>query len=103
MNTPARTLAAALMLTTGLAAAEEFKFDASEFEKKTVEFSGYVEQKEEGLKLRSNTPAYALAYPGAARRKSSATRCARHPPHCATTRRRCSSARAGCRARARWR
>ena len=30
------------------AGAEEFKFDASEFEKKTFEFSGYLEQKEEG-------------------------------------------------------
>ncbi len=46
------------------AAAEEFKFDASEFEKKTFEFSGYLEQKEEGLKLRSASPAYSLAYPG---------------------------------------
>ncbi len=46
------------------AAAEEFKFDASEFEKKTFELSGYLEQKEEGLKLRSTSPAYSLAYPG---------------------------------------
>ena len=46
------------------AAAQEFKFDASEFEKKTFEFSGYLEQKEEGLKLRSASPAYSLAYPG---------------------------------------
>lgn len=46
------------------AAAEEFKFDASEFEKKTVEFSGYLEQKEEGLKLHSGSPAYSLSYPG---------------------------------------
>ena len=56
---PAMTIALALP-----AGAEEFKFDASEFEKKTFEFSGYVEQKEEGLKLRSNSPAYELAYPG---------------------------------------
>ncbi len=68
MKTPARTMAAALMLTAGLAGAEEFKFDASEFEKKTVEFSGYIEQKEEGLKLRDGTPAYKLAYPGEADR-----------------------------------
>jgi len=71
VNSPATTLAAAMLLATGLfnhAGAEEFKFDASEFEKKIVEFSGYVEQKEEGLKLRSNTPAYTLAYPGAADR-----------------------------------
>ena len=44
--------------------AEEFTFDASEFEKKPFEFSGYLEQKEEGLKLRSASPAYSLAYPG---------------------------------------
>lgn len=71
MNSPATTLAAALLLTAGMfnfAGAEEFKFDASEFEKKTVEFSGYFEQKEEGLKLRSNTPAYKLAYPDEAER-----------------------------------
>lgn len=44
--------------------AEEFSFDASEFEKKTFEFSGYVEQKEEWLKLRAGSPAFKLAYPG---------------------------------------
>lgn len=45
------------------AAAEEFTFDASEFEKKTFEVSGYLEQKEEGLKMRSGSPAFSLAYP----------------------------------------
>ena len=44
--------------------ADEFTFDASEFEKKTFEFSGYLEQKEEGLKMRSDSPGYKLAYPG---------------------------------------
>ena len=44
--------------------ADDFKFDASEFEKKTFEYSGYLEQKEEGLKMRSNSPGYKLAYPG---------------------------------------
>lgn len=68
MNMPARTIAAAMMLAARLAGAEEFKFDASEFEKKTVEFSGYVEQKEEWLKLRDGTPAFKLAYPGEADR-----------------------------------
>ena len=68
MNLAAKTLAAALMLSAGLAGAEEFKFDASEFDKKTFEFSGYFEQKEEGLKLRGGTPAYTLAYPGEADR-----------------------------------
>ena len=46
------------------ASADEFTFDASEFEKKPFEFSGYLEQKEEGLKLRRSSPAYSLAYPG---------------------------------------
>ena len=44
--------------------ADEFTFDAAEFEKKIFEFSGYLEQKEEGLKMRSNSPGYQLAYPG---------------------------------------
>jgi hypothetical protein len=63
----AAALVSTLVLAAGmvnLAAAEEFKFDASEFEKKTFEFSGYFEQKEEGLKLRPGTSAYKLAYPG---------------------------------------
>lgn len=50
------------------ARAEEFTFDAAEFEKKTFEFSGYLEQKEEGLTMRSNSPGYKLAYPGKERR-----------------------------------
>ena len=44
--------------------AEEFSFDASEFDKKTFEYSGYFEQKAEGLRLRSSHPNYRLAYPG---------------------------------------
>ena len=48
--------------------ADEFTFDASEFEKKTFEFSGYLEQKEEGLKMRSDSPSYKLAYPDAGQR-----------------------------------
>jgi hypothetical protein len=66
MNAPANALAVVLTLTAGMstfASAEEFKFDASEFEKKTFEVSGYLEQKEEGLKMRSGSPAYSLAYP----------------------------------------
>lgn len=47
-----------------LASAQPFSFDASEFEKKTFEFSGYLEQKEELLKLRGDSPAFQLAYPG---------------------------------------
>ncbi len=62
-----RTRAVMLAFSAVMAApawAEEFTFDASEFEKKPFEFSGYLEQKEEGLKLRSSSPAYSLAYPG---------------------------------------
>ena len=47
------------------ASIQEFSFDASEFEKKTFEFSGYLEQKEELLKLRGDSSAFKLAYPGA--------------------------------------
>ena len=57
-------LFAALLALAVPAAAEDFTFDASEFEKKTLEFSGYLEQKEEGLKMRSDSPGYKLAYPG---------------------------------------
>ncbi len=53
-----------LMVASVSANAEEFKFDASEFEKKTFEFFGYLEQKEEVLKLRSDSAAYKLNYPG---------------------------------------
>ncbi|MBS1208181.1 MAG: hypothetical protein H6R19_579 [Proteobacteria bacterium] len=45
-------------------AEEEFKFDASEFDKKPFEFNGYLEQKLETLKLRGDSPAYRLTYPG---------------------------------------
>ncbi len=60
----------ALGLNAGLAGAEEFSFDASEFEKKPFEFSGYIEPKLEGLRLRSDNPAYDLSYPDAAPRDS---------------------------------
>jgi hypothetical protein len=68
MNVPSGTLVAALCAALALgsapATAGEFTFDAAEFEKKPVELFGYFEQKEEALKLRSNSPAYQLAYPG---------------------------------------
>ncbi len=63
MNIPFLISALALVLALP-AGAEEFTFDASEFEKKAFEFSGYLEQKEEGLKMRSDSPGYKLAYPG---------------------------------------
>lgn len=58
--------AAILLALAAMAAAaeEEFKFDASEFDKKPYEFAGYIEQKFETLKLRGDSPAYKLAYPG---------------------------------------
>ena len=61
-----------LLLTLPLppASAEEFTFDASEFEKKPLEFSGYLEQKGEVLKLRGDSPAYRLAYPGKSSRNT---------------------------------
>jgi len=57
-------LSGVLLLGSACVSAEEFSFDASEFAQKTFEFSGFVEQKEEGLKLRSGSPAFKLAYPG---------------------------------------
>ncbi|MBK9442869.1 MAG: hypothetical protein IPN53_16830 [Comamonadaceae bacterium] len=41
----------------------EFSFDASEFEKKSFEFSGYIEQKEEYLRLRGDGSTFKLTYP----------------------------------------
>lgn len=59
-------LAAALLLTVcaASAGAEDFSFDAAEFEKKPFELNGYVEPKLEALSLRSDSAAYALSYPG---------------------------------------
>ncbi|GAB4214960.1 MAG: hypothetical protein Fur007_12100 [Rhodoferax sp.] len=58
------SVAAACVLLAGSAWAEEFSFDAAEFEKKPLEFSGYVEPKLEALGLRGDSAAYRLAYPG---------------------------------------
>lgn len=59
-----------LVVASLSASAEEFKFDANEFEKKVFEFSGHFEQKEDVLKLRSSSPAFKLSYPGEAQRAS---------------------------------
>lgn len=59
-----------LVVASLSASAEELKFDANEFEKKTFEFSGYFEQKEDVFKLRGDSPAFKLAYPGEAERPS---------------------------------
>ena len=40
------------MLSSGVLA-EDFSFDASEYEKKTYEFNGYVEAKQQALRLQS--------------------------------------------------
>lgn len=43
--------------------AEEFTFDANEFQKKPFEFKGYIEAKQEALNLRSDSAAFRLNYP----------------------------------------
>lgn len=62
-----KTVSVAMLLAlTALAAnaEEEFRFDANDFDKKPYEFNGYVEQKLETLRLRGNSAAYKLSYPG---------------------------------------
>ncbi len=61
------SLAAVVLASTANAAAsaEEFSFDASEFEKKPFELTGSLEQKEEFLQLREARSGFKLAYPGA--------------------------------------
>ena len=61
-------LAAALAAVAASVAAEEFTFDAAEFEKKPFELNGYVEPKLELLGLRGDSAAYRLAYPTEAAR-----------------------------------
>ena len=43
--------------------AEDFSFDTSEYEKKTFEFNGYVEAKQEALRLQPERAIYSLNYP----------------------------------------
>lgn len=62
MKAALTALAYALAVT--LAGAQEFSFDAAEFEKKPLEWSGYLEPKLEWLGLRGDSASYALAYPG---------------------------------------
>jgi len=68
MKTTLTALACAL--AAALASAQEFSFDAAEFEKKPLEFSGYVEPKLEQLGLQGDSASYALAYPGQAARST---------------------------------
>lgn len=58
-----------LCMTSG-AAAQEFTFDASEFDKKAFEFDGYLEFKQEAMRVRSDSVGYQLAYPDSAPRDS---------------------------------
>ncbi len=60
--TPARWLPGLLVLAAIAARSEEFKFDASEYEKKTFEFTGYVEGKAERLRLNRDGAFYKLAF-----------------------------------------
>ncbi len=60
-------LLGALATTAG---AQEFSFDASEFEKKPFEFGGYIEAKQEMLRTRPDSVGYRLAYPDEAARDS---------------------------------
>ena len=53
-----------LALTVGAEAAEEFRFDASEFEKKPFELNGYVQLKQEYFALNRDGAFYKLAYFG---------------------------------------
>ena len=43
--------------------AEDFFFDTTEYEKKTFEFNGYVEAKQEALRLQPERAVYSLIYP----------------------------------------
>jgi len=70
----ARWLGAVLLAGVASVGAEEFSFDASEFEKKPLEFNGYLEPKLELLGLRGDSAAYRLAYPAEASRATLARR-----------------------------
>ncbi len=56
-----------LTLCPALLAAEEFSFDASEYDTKTFEFSGYLEAKQEVQHLQTTMPIYQLSYPNESR------------------------------------
>lgn len=43
--------------------AEDFSFDPNEYEKKTFEFNGYAEAKQEALRLQPERAIYSLNYP----------------------------------------
>jgi hypothetical protein len=61
---PLRVLAVgiALLLATGTSRAQDFTFDASEFEKKPFEFSGYIELKQQHLQLNQDSALYQIGF-----------------------------------------
>jgi len=61
---PLRAYAAgiALLLTASAAQAQDFTFDASEFEKKPFEFSGNVELKQQHFRLNQDSALYKLGF-----------------------------------------
>jgi hypothetical protein len=61
---PFRALAVGivLLLAAGAAQTQEFTFDASEFEKKPFEFSGYVELKQQQSRLNQGAALYQLGF-----------------------------------------
>jgi hypothetical protein len=61
---PVRALAVGIALLLAAAAphAQEFSFDASAFEKKPVEFGGYVELKQQALRLNQDGALYQLGF-----------------------------------------
>lgn len=61
---PLRALAVgiALLLATGALRAQDFSFDASEFEKKPFEFGGYIELEQKRLQLNQDGALYQLGF-----------------------------------------
>lgn len=59
---PTRLLLLLFIITIPVSA-EEFSFDASEYEKKTFDFSGYIEGKQEAIQLQPERPVYTFIYP----------------------------------------
>jgi len=70
VNFAAAVFTVALTVAGIASGAEQFSFDASEFEKKIFDTSGYLEEKLEAMSLRGDAPAYRLGYPGKPARKS---------------------------------
>ena len=67
MNTQVRwrcgaLIAAAFLVLAGIASAAEFTFDAAEFAKKPLEWSGYVEYRHDYFRLNRDGAFYALSF-----------------------------------------